>query len=188
MVRNNRYSPRYSNPNAALGGLELSTAAGAGITAGVDTVYSSEVTKVGKIITTHIYIDIDGLESSTTLIDIIGVNDAVDCHLGQIALAECGQVFAGSMTCLEVPAGGVDDIDLYAAVESTGAENDLVSGLTTQIALVAAGGAWTLNESSAFTDLPDAVSDYLYLCCGDTGTAVEYTAGKFLIEILGYEA
>lgn len=169
-------------------GAALTTGAGAGITAGVGTVFSSEITKVGKVITTHIFIDLTGLSSSTTLNDIIGVDDAADSHLGQILLAECGQIFGGTMTCLEVPTTGVADIDLNASSASTGAEDADVTGLADHVALLSAGGAWTLRQTQSLTAWPDATSDYLYLSVGVAGTPGTYDAGQFLIELLGYEA
>jgi hypothetical protein len=168
-------------------GAALTTTQGSGM-AGL-TAYSSEITKVGKVITTHIYIDIEGLVNSTTAGDIIGDSAAANCHLGQILVAECGQVFSGSMSCLEAPTGGDPDIDLYAAVESTGTENAAISGLTSTVVLVAGGGSWTLGQSQALTGDPDGTSDYLYLTVGSAGGAPgTYTAGKFLIEFIGYEA
>ena len=93
-------STTFSGPvtsTAGFQGTSLTTGAGTGITTGTDTVTTSNITKVGNIITTQIYLDMDGLESSTTLADIIGVNDAANCHLGRITVADCGIVFGGSI-------------------------------------------------------------------------------------------
>lgn len=90
------------------------------------------------------------------------------------------------MTCLEVPAGGADDIDLYSASEATGVFDGKIADLT-ETALVTSGGAWTLGGMKALSAVP-AANAYLYLTGGESGTAAAYTAGKFLIELDGYEA
>lgn len=168
-----------------LDGNTLATEAGAGITGGTGTVYASSVTKSGGIITTRILIDLTGLSSSTTDLDIIG-QGAVAAHLGQITAARNGTILGGTITCLEAPVGGVTDIDLYAATVATGKFDDLVTDLT-ETALLSAGSAWTLAEVQALTAVP-AANGYLYLTGGAAGTAAAYTAGKFLIELQGYEA
>ena len=173
-------------PSGGLGGAALATGAGVGITAGVGTVISSEITKVGKKITTEVYIDLTGLHSATTLLDIIGVEGVGVAFLGQIITAESGALYAGTMRCLEAPLTGVNDIDLYSAVEATGVEDTGIA-LLTQTALLGAASAWTLNEVQALTALP-AANEYLYLCVGVAGTVGVYTAGKFLITLEGYEA
>ncbi len=90
------------------------------------------------------------------------------------------------MTCLEVPVGGADDVDLYAATEGTGVFDGAVASLA-ETAIVTAGGAWTLALTKAITGIP-AANQYLYLTGGEAGTADVYTAGKFLIEFEGYDA
>jgi len=171
-------------------GAALTTEAGTGITTATGYAYSSECTKTGKVITTHIFIDITGLRSEATDGDIIGVDGGTaNCHIGRIVTGDCGQVFAGSMTCLEVPAGGDPNIMLYSADEATGAENAAITGLT-ETALYDPNADWTLNKVGVLTAWPDmSVGEYLYLVQGDaTGTDATYTAGQFLIELLGYEA
>lgn len=163
----------------------LATAAGAGITGGTGTVYKNSVERVGNIITTQILIDLTGLASSTTDLDIIGVGSSA-AHLGQITTAKNGTILAGTMTCLEVPAGGADDIDLYSATEATGVFDGGIAALT-ETALITSGAAWTLALTKAFgTDV--AANQYLYLVGGEAGTAATYTAGKFLITLYGYPA
>lgn len=169
----------------ALGNNKLATEAGAGITGGTGTVYKSSVQEFGGIIRSTIMIDLTGLGSSTTDLDIIGQGASV-AHLGQVTAARNGTILHGRMTCLEVPATGADDIDLYAATESTGVFDAAISTLV-ETALVTAGGAWTAGLVKEFSaDL--AADKYLYLTGGEGGTAGTYTAGKFLIELYGYDA
>ncbi len=166
-----------------LNGRTLTTGAGAGVTGGTGTVYKSGVSRVGGVIVTTIMLDLTGLSSSTTDLDIIGVG-ASAAHIGQITAAQNGTILSGRMTCLEVPVGGADDIDLYSATEATGVFDAAVDTLT-ETAIITAAGAWTLGLAKYFNDLPVA-GQYLYLTGGEAGTAAPYTAGKFLIELYGY--
>lgn len=160
----------------------LATLAGAGITGGAGTVYKTSVIDIGDIIFTRIMIDLTDLGSSTTDLDIIGVG-ASAAHIGQITAARNGTPQMIRMTCLEAPAGGVTDIDLYSAAEATGKFDDAVTGLT-ETALLTSGGAWANGTVKGATVMP-AANEYLYLTGGAGGTAGTYTAGKFLIEIFG---
>lgn len=147
--------------------------------------YVSSVRTVGNMIKTEILIDLTGAKSTTTDLDIIG--DTGACHFGQITTAINGAIVCGQMTCLEVPATGADDIDLYMASVGTGAYDADASGLTNAAALITKGGAWTVTPPSAGTAFasPVTANYYLYLACGEAGTVGTYTAGKFLIELWG---
>lgn len=175
------------DPSAAelnvLNGQVLAEEAGAGITGGTDTIYASTVSKIGGIFKTSILLDLDGLSSSTTDLDIIG-QGAEAAHLGQITAAQNGTILTGRVTCLEVPVGGVDDIDLYSAVEDSGVFDGDIASLD-ETALLTSGAAWTLGLVRVLSALP-AADEFLYLTGGDAGTAAEYSAGKFLIELEGY--
>lgn len=166
-----------------LNGNTLAVEAGAGITGGTGTVYASSVEQVGGIIKTRILLDLTGLSSSTTDLDIIG-QGAVAAHLGQITADRNGTILSGRITCLEAPVGGVTDIDMYSATEATGVFDGGVAALT-ETALHTHGAAWTIGVVGVLTALP-AAGEYLYLTGGAAGTAAAYTAGKFLIELEGY--
>jgi len=75
---------------------------GAGFSGGTGTVIKSSVEKIGGIIRTTFLIDLTGLGSSTTDLDIIGVG-ASAAYFGQITAAKNGTILTGRMTCLEVP-------------------------------------------------------------------------------------
>lgn len=178
------------NQLAGLVAATLTTEAGAGITNNTGGgSYSSSVTQIGNLITTQIFIDVDGLDSSTTDLDIIGFDEATDlpAHLGQITTAQNGVIYAGQMTCVEAPTGGVTDIDLYAATEATGAFDAGVVSTLTERALLTSGGAWSAGLVKQLTAVP-AANGYLYLAGGAAGTAAEYTAGQFLITLHGMAA
>ena len=162
----------------------MPTEAGTGITGGTGTVYRSSVQRVGGIITTRILIDLTGLRS-TAGGDIIGVDGTSNvCHIGQITAARNGTILTGSMECFEAPTGGDPDINVHSATEGTGVEDGAISSLTETL-LVNAGDA-TLGSKVFFTAVP-AADEFLYLTAGDT-TDADYTAGKLLIELMGYEA
>jgi len=167
-------------------GVGLTTTAGTGITAGTGTVYKATVQRDGELITTNIFIDLTGLNSQATDLDIIGVNGTTNpCHIGQITAAQNGTIVAGIMRCLEVPTGGDPNVALYSATEGTGVEDALISSLT-ETALFDPAADWTIDMSRTLTGLP-AANEYLYLVQGDaTGTNATYTAGKFLITLYGY--
>ena len=166
-------------------GRAATTGAGAGITGGTGTVTATEITKVGKVINTQIFIDVTGLQSSTTDLDIIG-QSTTPAYLAAILNSEMGQIYAVTMTCLEAPLTGVTDIDLYSATAGTGAFDDGIAALV-ETALVTSGAAWTLNKTATATGWPGD-TEFLYLTCGAAGTVGTYTAGKFVIELWGYEA
>lgn len=161
---------------------------GSGITAGAGAIAKTSVVRDGDVIKTSILVDLTGLESEATLADIIGDNAAANCWLARIVTAINGTILGGKITCLEAPATGEVDIDLYSATESTGTEGALVTALT-ETALLLTGADWTIDLVRALTGIP-ADGGYLYLSVGtsSTPTAGTYTAGKFLIELYGYDA
>jgi len=106
------------------------------------------------------------------------------CHIGQITAAQNGTILTGSMECFEAPTGGDPDINIHSATEGTGVEDGAISGLSETL-LVNAGDA-TLGSKVYFTAVP-AADEFLYLTCGTT-TDGDFTAGKLLIELMGYEA
>lgn len=148
--------------------------------------YASGYIRNGTLITTRIVIDMTGLVGSATDLDIIGnTGGAASAHIGQLASAVTGTLIGGSVTCLEVPAGGTNDIDFYSATVSTGAQDGLVTDLT-ETALVTSGGAWTSGATKGMTALPTA-GDYLYICNG-AASGGTFSAGKFLINFYGLGA
>lgn len=164
----------------------MATEAGTGITGGTGTVYVSGVERVGGLIRTTILIDLTGLNSQAADGDIIGVDATANpCHIGQITAARSGTVIGGKITCLETPAGGDPNVDLYSATEGTGVEDGAIADLT-ETALLDAATDWAAGDTRFLTAFP-AADEYLYLTQGDaTGTDGTYTAGRFQIELLGY--
>lgn len=147
--------------------------------AGTGTICKAHCTVEDGLKVARVLIDLTGLNSGGTAGDIIGVNGTSSaCYLIRIPTMT---VLGGRMTCLETPAGGDTDIDLYAATEGTGVEDGAISALTeTQIINAGAQTAGTLTYFAA----DPAANDYLYLVGQGTANAT-YTAGRLLIEIFG---
>ncbi len=162
----------------------VANAAGIGITGAADNFITS-VEKMGSIVKTTILIDVDGLNSGGTADDVIGADGAGVAHLGQITAAVNGTIFAGKITCLQTPAGGDPDIDLWYTDDATGVEDTLVTAMSNQIQCIDHGD-WTDGEVDGLTAFPPTTK-YLYLATGDT-TDATYTAGILLIELWGTDA
>jgi hypothetical protein len=183
---------------SATGGIALSNAvitAGTGITSVATAIVKHSVITLGNIIETTIILDLTGLNSGDADGDIIGKAGTANCHYGQITTAINGTILSGYIQCLETPAGGESDIDLYSATEATGTEESLITALT-ETALLNTGADWSskaLNtaddanscHSAGLTTIPPA-NGYLYLVASGGSTNATYTAGKFLIKLYGY--
>jgi len=154
---------------------------GTGITTGTGTICKANGGLMGGIYTMSILIDLTGLNSGGTAGDIIGVNGtALPCYIAQLPTMT---VLGGRMTCLETPAGGDTDIDLYSATEGTGVEDSAITALTETEIINA--GAQTRGTLTYFSADP-ATNAYFYLVGQGTANAT-YTAGRFLIEIFGVQ-
>jgi len=169
---------------STLTGNTIATTAGTGITTGTGTVYAASVIKTGGIFHTKILIDLTGLASSGSG-DIIGKAATANSHIGQITAAVNGTVLGGKLTCLEAPAGGDPDINLWYADEATGTEDAAITGLTNQVQMCDSGDL-ALNSVISIPT-PPAADKYIYMVTG-AATDADYTAGKILIEFFGYTA
>jgi hypothetical protein len=154
---------------------------GTGITTGTGTICVANGGLSGGVYKVTIVIDLTGLNSGDTAGDIIGVDGtALPCYIARLPAMT---VLGGRMTCLELPAGGDTDIDLYSANEGTGVEDAAITGLTeTQIINAGTQALGTLTYFSAYP----TTNQYLYLVGQSTSNAT-YTAGRFLIEIFGVQ-
>jgi hypothetical protein len=142
----------------------------------------SDVDTNVNIVKSTIMIDLTDLRDGGTAGDIIGKDGDGVAFICQVTTANQGTVFGVTMTCLETPAGGGTDIDLYSATEGTGVNDTAIGDLTeTQIINAGAASAGTMVAGGDIT-----ADQYLYLVGQGTGHAA-YTAGRFLIEITGYD-
>ena len=126
-------------------------------------------------------IDLTGLASSGAN-DIIGKAGSGVAYIGRVTTANTGVVFGVTMECFETPAGGDPDIDLYSATEATGVEDSAIGDLTETI-IINGGDASVGTRTAGGTIVAD---QYLYLVSGDA-TNANYTAGRLVITILGYD-
>jgi len=144
--------------------------------------FKSDTTTNVNIVKTTIMIDLTGLRDGGTAGDIIGKDGDGVAYIGQVTTANTGTVFGVTMQCVEAPAGGGADIDLYSATEGTGVNDTAIGDLTeTQIIN---GGTQAAGTLTAGGDI--AAAQYLYLVGQGTGHAA-YTAGRLLITITGYD-
>lgn len=169
---------------------EASTAsglvAGSGITGGTGTVYNSWIERLGSgLVKTTIYIDLTGLQVDAAG-DVIGASGEANCHLGKIEAGKNGTIVYGRMRCLELPAGGDVDIDLFVSTDATLSESDDASAATGYAALLDAGASSLGSEDDIPTANLPADGEYIYME-GGAGAATfdTYTAGILLIEFYG---
>ncbi len=141
----------------------------------------SDVTTNVNLVKTTIMIDLTGLRS-TAAGDIIGKDGSGIAYIARVTTADQGVVFGVTMQCLETPAGGDPDINLHSATEGTGVEDTPISDLTET--LIINSGDLTAGSLVAGGDI--AADQYLYLTAGAT-TDADYTAGRILLTIFGYD-
>ena len=146
--------------------------------------YRSWVEYLGTVVKTSVYIDLTGIRS-TAANDIIGNDGAANAHIGQYTVAKSGTIFAATIDCKEVPAGGDPDINLASGDEATGTEDAALSGLTNPVTIINSGDH-TAGGSVFSTALP-AADQYLYLVAG-AATDADYTTGVLHIRLYGTTA
>lgn len=162
--------------------LGSTVAPGSGFT-GTGTKHYASVKQEGEFVYTTFVVDLTGLTSDAAG-DIIGADGGTaNCHFGQVDTSVMGTPLYGYMECIEAPATGEPDIDVYSAVEGTGAENAAISSLD-ETALLEAAADWTINTKKHFSAVP-ADEEYLYLVSSGGGDTATYTAGIFKIVLVG---
>lgn len=158
----------------------ISVNGGVGIT-GAAEIFKTSQSRNGDLINTKILIDLTGLNSGGTAGDIIGDDGEGVAYITQVTASGTGTIFGVTVTCLETPAGGDADIDLYSATEGTGIEDSAISALTeTQII-----NSGSLSVGSVVCGGSILANQYLYLVGQGTSDAT-YTAGRLLIDLIGY--
>jgi hypothetical protein len=186
-------SDGVTGPTATLGGVTYGglasldgnqMTAGTGVTTGSGTICVSSCFTTGGLIKTAVVLDLTGLRA-TAADDVIGVDGtALACHLGQFTAARSGTAVYASVTCLETPAGGDPDVNLFASSSAAGVMDTTASGLA-GTGILLNHGDWTgaIATPILCTGVP-AANEYFYVAAGATTDAI-YTAGVFLIEIYG---
>lgn len=163
---------------------KLEIEAGSGV-AGIAGAYATAVYRKGGLIKTEILIDLTGLTSADSDLDVIGEEDTTNpCHIGQITSARNGIIIAGSLKCLEAPAS-LTDLGIYSDPDGTLVYEDAIASagdgetiiVTPAVQAVANGAVPLANVVPA--------GDYLYIVNGATDTPDDFTAGILLLELWG---
>lgn len=155
---------------------------GAAITASAED-YKVSTVRVGNIITTEIYIDLTGLESVATDLDVIGKSTPA-AHIGQVTTAVNGLLFSAKVACVEVPATGLPDINICSATAGTYVLSQAMAGVGGYVLDFDSGGNLAIDGEEEFSTMPVANS-YMYLISGAASGAGTYTAGKLVITLKG---
>ena len=159
---------------------------GSGISVVAAASVKAFIKREGNLIKTTLFIDVQGLSSSAGTTDIIGKAATANCWFYQVTAAKNGTIFEGTIKCLETPATGDVDVDLYSGDEATGTEDAAVTGLTDDRLLVN-GASLALGGLGLGMVLFPGPDQYLYLT-GAGSTDGDYSAGKFMITMTGFAA
>lgn len=161
------------------------------VTAGVNsaTVTRQTTMRIGNKIITEISVDLasNSNASDTNLGRIIGKSGATEnCFIAEISQDTHGLVTYAEMTCLEVPATGVVDIDLRLGTAADDNQGATVSGGVVVIECAAdlTKGS-RVGAAVTEADFESESAKYLYLTSGKAGTTGTYTTGKLLITLEG---
>ena len=158
------------------------TAPGTGISGGSGTVCKVSVLREGTLITTKILVDLTGLDSTTTVDQVIGKAGTDPAFLTKITAAKNGTIIGGFVNVFEAPGTGQTDIDIRANSSATLKKGDAGGG--TQV-MIAGAGLDTGSNSYKVVTGGISADDHLYLSCGAAGTAGTYDAGKLVITLFG---
>lgn len=176
---------QYLGRMAYLDATTAATPPGAGISLAAGAISKGTHSIEDGVQRVVLLVDLTDLKGGATAGDIIGSDSTSIDGLRQpayIAQIPTGMtVLGGRMTCLEAPAGGATDIDLFVALEGSGVQDAAVADLT-ETQLINAGVQAVGTTTHLAADPP--AGGYLYLVSQGTTTAA-YTAGRFLIELFG---
>ena len=175
--------------------------AGAGVSDAASLKIS--ISEVNDIIETKILIDIQGLRTGGSILDIIGNDGATDsCHLGKLTTSLNGYVTNGEMICIETPAGpgNATRIGLRAHTTLTDLDQDSdAHNAAGSIKLFdpGLGTPWSTSDANDFQRMAGGFAPgnsglhdhYLFLVneyhTSSGVTEADYTAGKFIIRLFG---
>jgi len=154
----------------------------------VGNTYKSSVKAVGDLIETTIIVDLDDCASIATDAVVIGTGTSANAFVAVLDATVNGSVFHScEVTCVELIEGGELDILLVGsatgttAAQATVTSGDLLADFNGDTAL---GSQNRTGTNSAVA--PTIAKPYLYFKNGHgTSTAATYTAGKFMIKIIG---
>ena len=161
---------------------------GSGLRAASGFRFNSSISRIGNIVKTTILVDITDLKSTSDNGDTIGNDTDANCwlyHRGNGSVNTGGSYYGGSgtVTCLETPAGGDADIDLYeATLKSIAGETHIGSNTL----ILERGGSWAVGDVKVIA--VGSNNNFIYMSAGsaDGSGAGTYSAGVFLIELYGF--
>lgn len=161
---------------------------------GFDGLKSMEsfVAKINEEYITTILIDIEDLYCTDSRAGAIGENSGTNSYITRLSTDINGVIYKAEMGCIETPAGTNIDADLVLAAISAAPDtgDDVTRGSGYQ-ALVDIASSWSIGRRSdggLRTDYGDLNDKYLFLHSGGTtpSSTGQYTAGKFVIKLYGY--
>ena len=134
------------------------------------------------VITTQIKFDLTGLRSVATANDVIGLQAGGAAYVGRNVVATNGVIFKTSVSVLETPAGGDNDVNLVTSSNAALAYDG--AGGTTYLV----GDLGDLLEGKTVDNLVPALTegDYFYLTAGTGDTLGDYTAGQYVLTLYGH--
>ena len=152
----------------------------------------SFVAKINEEFITTILIDIEDLYSTSTRAGVIGENSGTNSYITRLSNTVNGIIYKAEMGCIETPTGTNAETDIVLAAISAAPDtgDDVTRGSGYQV-LVDPGAAWSIGRSmdaGLATNYGDLNDKYLFLHGGNisTGGGGQYTAGKFVIKLYGY--
>jgi len=162
-------------------------AGGAGFD-GIALVHQVGISRVGDLIHTQIWMDLTGLTSAATDNDLIGDEGTGEAWFAKITDALNGVIYKGKISCFETPTTGEPSLAVWAADNSVGVEDTLISALTNQNELEESQGDgtdWAAGDEVLMNDGLPTDGQYLYLVVDTAGDAGTYDAGQLFFEFWG---
>ena len=134
------------------------------------------------VITTQIKFDLTGLRSVATANDVIGLQAGGAAYIGRNVVATNGVIFKTSISVLETPTGGDNDVNVVTSANAALAYDG--AGGTTYLV----GDLGDLLEGKTVDNLVPALTegDYFYLTAGTGDTLGDYTAGMYVLTLYGH--
>ncbi len=158
------------------------TATGSGFDAVSPSVRISNIN--GEIVTT-ILVDIGAgsIVSSAATNKFIGEALSNNAYLTKLSSDKNGYIYRATMACIEAPATGDAEIDLYLAINNPSTGGDAIG----ELQVIDSGESWVLGkhvDSGSFTITVGAKDYYVGLAHVNISDNT-YTSGKFIIKLYG---
>ena len=150
----------------------------------------SFVAKINEEFITTILIDIEDLYSTSTVGGVIGEDSGTNSYITRLSTGVNGVIFKAEMGCIETPAGTDAETDIVLAAASVAPDTGDRASMSGYQRLVDLAAAWSIGrwmDGGLNTNYGDLNDKYLFLHGGATSVrGGQYTAGKFVIKLYGY--